>query len=300
MIIHKIKHTTDQKLTTQQALLDIDNDGISATWFTNMHNSQSVVHSHPYHEIIIPISGSRVQYFADGGRIEIGQKEMIFFPAGTYHSGKFNVDADFSERLVLQISAGLWREALSISHIDSLNWDKRITVLGSKDVVDWDFKGLIERMAQADYLEEAARIRAYTAQTAEFILLLDHCLKKGPVTSHSVTNPLIAHAVNYIQDNFTNASLSVTSIAQECFVSREHLSRLFKEYTMESVQAYLTNIRMEHFKRLIASGCSILQASLESGFPNYSSFVKIFRKLYGITPSKFQAEQISLSAPKKG
>jgi AraC-like DNA-binding protein len=37
-------------------------------------------------------------------------------------------------------------------------------------------------------------------------------------------------------------------------------------------------------------GKSVLSACLESGFSDYSSFVKTFRKLYGITPAEYREQ----------
>ena len=62
----------------------------------------------------------------------------------------------------------------------------------------------------------------------------------------------------------------------------------FKTYTMESVHGYLTNLRMQHCRRAIAAGASVLDACNASGFTNYTSFLKTFRSLYGITPSEYR------------
>lgn len=34
--------------------------------YTNRENVQSVVHSHPYYEMILPVAGSSVRYSVDG------------------------------------------------------------------------------------------------------------------------------------------------------------------------------------------------------------------------------------------
>ena len=72
--------------------------------------------------------------------------------------------------------------------------------------------------------------------------------------------------------------------------SREHLSRAFKECTMESIHNYLTYLRMQHCRKALEEGVSVLNACTESGFPDYSSFLKTFRRLYGITPAEYRAQ----------
>ena len=45
---------------------------------------------------------------------------------------------------------------------------------------------------------------------------------------------------------------------------------------------------MQHCCQAIADGRSILDACTESGFSDYSSFLKSFRKLYGMTPVTYR------------
>ena len=77
---------------------------------------------------------------------------------------------------------------------------------------------------------------------------------------------------------------------QELYASREHLSRAFKECTMESIHNYLIYLRMQHCRKALEEGVSVLNACTESGFPDYSSFLKTFRRLYSITPAEYRAQ----------
>lgn len=98
--------------------------------------------------------------------------------------------------------------------------------------------------------------------------------------------------------NYTDPQLNVAQLARYTYTSREHLSRVFKEYTLESVHGYLTNLRMQHCRNALAAGMSVLDACSASGFTNYSSFVKSFRALYGITPTEYRA-QLRIPAAKE-
>ena len=53
---------------------------------------------------------------------------------------------------------------------------------------------------------------------------------------------------------------------------------------MESTHNYLIYLRMQHCRKALEEGVSVLNACTESGFPDYSSFLKTFRRLYSITP----------------
>lgn len=93
-----------------------------------------------------------------------------------------------------------------------------------------------------------------------------------------------SRAVAYLQTHYQDPTLTTAQLAQELYASREHLSRAFKERTMESIHNYLIYLRMQHCRKALEEGVSVLNACTESGFPDYSSFLKTFRRLYSITP----------------
>ena len=122
------------------------------------------------------------------------------------------------------------------------------------------------------------------------LVLLDTLLvRRHNTPPPSATSLLVAKAVAYLQANYTDPQLTVAQLAKYTYTSREHLSRVFKDYTAESVHGYLTNLRMQHCRNAIAAGASVLDACSSSGFTNYSSFLKSFRALYGITPTEYRA-----------
>ena len=92
----------------------------------------------------------------------------------------------------------------------------------------------------------------------------------------------------YLKDNYRTATLE--EAAAKVSLSPAYLSRVFKEYTLESVHGYLTNLRMQHCRKALEDGVSVLNACTESGFPDYSSFLKTFRRLYGITPAEYRSQ----------
>ena len=107
MFVQKVPHIKDQFLTQERASMELESGQISVGWYTNEQDSQSVVHSHPYYELVLPLVGSNVRYSVDGNIYDINLGEMIIFPARCYHAGMFNITDKISERLIAQISAEL-------------------------------------------------------------------------------------------------------------------------------------------------------------------------------------------------
>lgn len=297
MIAQKITHRTDSQLTQEMAQLQLETHPIAVTWFTNIKNKQSVVHSHPYHEIILIISGSDVRYSFLGDIYTLHPGELAFFPAEIYHSGKYVITDVVSDRLVLQINSDIWDKALQRSGFQAADWQKSIVTLNANSVSAWDLRGLIERMAQIPHINSNYQETILTCELIELQLFFNLLVEEQHTISPSATSDLIRRAVEYIRVHYTNPQLTVTSLAKYTFTSREHLSRTFKEYTMESVHSYIKNLRMQHCRREIAAGRSILESCTNSGFSNYNSFLKSFRITYGMTPMQFRAQ---LSSYKNG
>lgn len=122
------------------------------------------------------------------------------------------------------------------------------------------------------------------------MLLITLATGSGQTTAPSSTNVLVQRAVSYLQAHYQDPTLTTVKLAQELYASREHLSRAFKECTMESIHSYLTHLRMQHCRKALEDGVSVLNACTESGFQDYSSFLKTFRRLYGITPAEYRSQ----------
>lgn len=290
MLVQKVPHYVDSVLTKEKAATSLQGGDVEVAWYTNQSNSQSVVHSHPYYELILPVSGSSVRYSVGGSVYDLHLGELIFFPGEVFHSGKFNITADTSERLVVQISADIWEKALAQSGLTERFWGSEPVILDADAVLQWDLRGLLQRMALAAGLEAPLRQAVEQCEVTELLLLFSHIIhRRHTAPPPSATSLLVAKAVAYLQANYTDPQLTVAQLARYTYTSREHLSRVFKEYTLESVHGYLTNLRMQHCRNAIAAGFSVLDACTASGFTNYSSFLKSFRALYGITPSEYRA-----------
>ena len=81
MEIERVTHYVDNVLTQAEARMGLRNTRLLVAWYTNQKNDQSVVHSHPYHELVLPIGGSTVRYSIDGSVYLVHVGELIYFPA---------------------------------------------------------------------------------------------------------------------------------------------------------------------------------------------------------------------------
>ncbi len=289
-MIRKIEHYTDFILTQEYARKRLEKNSITVTWFTNHENTRSIVHSHPYYEAVLCISGPDVTYSADGDLYQLRPGEIILFPSELYHAAKYDCSCQFSERIVIQIDSEFWKATVRRLGLEHADWNRSVTLFNANAVKAWEIRGLFERMNLNAGLDEEYRTAAFASNLSEFLLIICQIAKKGNVYTPAATSALVERAVQYIQENYTDPKLNVAKLMSYTYTSRGHLSRTFKAYTAESIHSYITDLRMQHCCQAIARGRSILEACTESGFSDYSSFLKAFRKLYGMTPVTYRTK----------
>ncbi|MEO0732885.1 MAG: AraC family transcriptional regulator, partial [Bacteroidota bacterium] len=96
----------------------------------------------------------------------------------------------------------------------------------------------------------------------------------------------------FIDDNFAN-DLRLEFLAQNCFLSKYHLQRLFKRYYGLSPKQYLIDKRIEKSKEKLRKGLSVRETCLAVGFASLGSFSQLFKTKTGRSPSEFRKEQVS-------
>lgn len=106
------------------------------------------------------------------------------------------------------------------------------------------------------------------------------------------TKLLVEKAKEYITENYADSELSLDAVCGFLGVSPTYFSSLFKKDTGVSFVTYITNIRMEQAVHLLESTAEksyIIAGMVGYEDPNYFSYV--FKKAYGISPSKYRNKQ---------
>ncbi len=113
-------------------------------------------------------------------------------------------------------------------------------------------------------------------------------------TAESEAVPAFPHpncaqlAMRYMGDHFQE-QIQIAVLAGKLGVSRSHLSKCFRaEYGMPP-QEFLTRLRMDHAKALLAEDIlSMAAIAAQVGYSNQQTFSKGFRQYVGISPSEYR------------
>ena len=107
------------------------------------------------------------------------------------------------------------------------------------------------------------------------------------------TKMLVEKAREYIAEHFKDSDLSVDMVCSHLNVSAAYFSTLFKRQIGMTFVMYLTQTRMEHAINLLeTTNQKTYMIAEEVGYtePNYFSYV--FKKKYGISPSRYRTHQM--------
>ncbi|MBQ2741518.1 MAG: helix-turn-helix domain-containing protein [Oscillospiraceae bacterium] len=96
-------------------------------------------------------------------------------------------------------------------------------------------------------------------------------------------------AKEYIDTNFKDLSLSVTSLAESIDLSEVYFRKLFKAQFDVSPAQYIISVRLKKAKELMRSPfLSLEECALQSGFSSLQYFCRVFKKATGTTPGSYR------------
>jgi AraC-like DNA-binding protein len=101
----------------------------------------------------------------------------------------------------------------------------------------------------------------------------------------------IVRAKLFIDSNFDKA-IDLDKIADAACFSKFHFVRTFKSIYGRTPHQYLTHVRIERSKELLAEGETVAAVCFKVGFDSVTSFTGLFKRRTGKTPRQYQDERL--------
>lgn len=109
------------------------------------------------------------------------------------------------------------------------------------------------------------------------------------VDSKVEEEPIMKKIGEYLKKNY-QYEINLQEIADSFYLSREYISRRFKQEFNETITDYLTRIRVEKAKELLKNQhLKIYEIAYQVGYQNEKYFSKVFKKLVGCTPNEYRS-----------
>lgn len=114
-------------------------------------------------------------------------------------------------------------------------------------------------------------------------------LRNAELAKESRTFHIIRPAVRYLENHFSDPSITNGILAEQAMISEVYFRRLFKENFGVSPKKYIRDLRILKAKNLLKSNgfSSIARVAEEAGFTNIYQFSTAFKKATGYTPSEY-------------
>ena len=250
------------------------NEGIYVSRGENTaQNYMFRLHNHEDYEI----SGDAV-YNIEGRVYQLRPYDMLFVRPDEMHRVYHNSENCLYNRMIINITDGFFekydiRKYKNTLIERSMSEDRKIqgsTVIesGIRDICDKIYK-----------LISTGKDRPDDAVINALVVQLLYTMCNVDFFDRAITaDSKIQSAIDYINDNFTE-ELSLEEISKNTFISKHHLCRIFKQTTGYTVGEYINHKRLMQVSFLCKNkGMSLKEACMESGFTNYSSFYRAYRK----------------------
>ncbi|WP_160688066.1 AraC family transcriptional regulator [Clostridium sp. C2-6-12] len=105
----------------------------------------------------------------------------------------------------------------------------------------------------------------------------------------------IITTIDYIEKNISDR-ISLDDISLYTGLSKYYLHRIFKSLTGESIMEYVQSRKLTNsLNELLNTNMRIIDIALNYGFDYEQSYIRAFKKKFGVTPLKIKSQKTSLS-----
>ena len=241
-------------------------------------------HYHEFCKILLLLSGSG-GYTVDGQRYALQSGDVVLVGSHTVHRPEFEPGAAY-ERIILYISPDFLRRA-SVPDCDLTECFRsgHVLRLGEPERKRlFSLAAALEReLAGEDYGREllchAALLRLLVRIGRE--LRRTDAPRPGPVKPG---NERVAAILRYLDRHLTE-DICIDDLAEQFYLSKYHMMRLFRWETGTTIHGYLTERRLMLARELMGGGMRATDACFRSGWRSYSSFTRAWGKRFGSTPT---------------
>nr|MDA3928270.1 response regulator [Prolixibacteraceae bacterium] len=98
--------------------------------------------------------------------------------------------------------------------------------------------------------------------------------------------------VKYIEENYSDPDLSISSLVEYSCVSRTVFYNKIKSLTGHSPIELMRQIKMQIAAQMLTNGFNVNEAAFQIGFNDSRYFSKQFKELYGESPSQYKKKHI--------
>ena len=240
-------------------------------------------HYHDFHKIIVFISG-KVTYHIEGKAYHLKPRDILLVSQGAIHKPEIDPSVPY-ERYIFWI-----RDDLSCQELNTCFQkanDRSFNLVRADSALQERLKDLlpeIEQTLQNTHFGDPILKDALFTQFMIYINRIFLRTSSSPDKKAYSSDTQVEQLLKYINRNLSE-NLSIDQLAERFFLSKYHMMRKFKNETGYTIHNYITSKRLLMARSLISQGMPVMKAAQASGFHDYTTFVRAYKKQFGKAPS---------------
>ena len=240
-------------------------------------------HYHDFHKIIVFISG-KVTYHIEGKAYHLKPRDILLVSQGAIHKPEIDPSVPY-ERYIFWI-----RDDLSCQELNTCFQkanDRSFNLVRADSALQERLKDLlpeIEQTLQNTHFGDPVLRDALFTQFMIYINRIFLRTSSSPDKKAYSSDTQVEQLLKYINRNLSE-NLSIDQLAERFFLSKYHMMRKFKNETGYTIHNYITSKRLLMARSLISQGIPVIKAAQASGFHDYTTFVRAYKKQFGKAPS---------------
>lgn len=256
-------------------------------------------HCHDYYELYFFLEGNLAYQIGDC-EYPLSYGDFCLIPPGVYHRPRFLND-DLSYRRIV-----LWLSPDYISRLKEctpdifygFHYSDRIRChhfscdFSATQILFNKLIEIIEEYRRTDTFHQSV----IDCSISSLLLSVNRIIyRRRQMPADNPQTTLFTGLCEYINAHLEE-DLSLDALAREFFVSKYHISHVFKENMGISVHRYVMKKRLHASKNGILSGMPLHEVAVSYGFRDYTNFFRAFKKEFGVAPREFR-ESYSINFP---
>lgn len=240
------------------------------------------MHCHESYEIYYMISGN-VEYILEGRAYIPKPGSLIVIAPGCFH-GLRVLDGREYHRIRLHFVG----EFLDRGEQELLlaPFGEGWRCFEEQFQLEWYFHALEECGTYGKNLQDIAiRARVLSVLAKIFAIYRDTSGAKGGKDGQA--REIIRHINEHLHE-----SMTLEGLAETFYMSKNHLTAVFKRATGTTVARYILYKRMAFVRRELSLGIPAAEAASRAGFGDYSSFYRAYKKMFGCAPTDKNAAEL--------
>lgn len=244
-------------------------------------------HYHDFNKIMIFLSGN-VNYSIEGKNYSLQPYDIVLVNAGEIHKPSVLDNSDY-ERIIIYVSPQFLNTYKQEDYDLNYCFDRAINEHSNVLRIHSVEKSKLYQVCLE--LEHSFADNAFAKELYQKILFLEFMiqLNRTAISNHinyldsMIGNAKLLPILDFINEHLTE-EITIDQLSAQFFLSRYYLMHFFKEETGYTIGNYITDKRLLLAKNLVQNGSSITEACYQSGFKNYSTFSRAFKKAFHTIP----------------